>query len=585
MSQSPSYQTDTASASPESPKEGDFSLRQLYDNLKSLEEHETCDDQKDPIVNIIPDNYCSSLLNAQICVPQATDDLGKLYAGMLPQEQLIKSSHWAEPRCSSTSSIKQKLPVSPEFMEVRALDGRFITLVSSQTQTDWEWVEHCLFFSCQVQREIEDPQLLQAEETEDEKMSEKEHDIPCVGLPRLIAYKPEPKQIPCVQKVPEVASKQDVHFAQCDYCQQPCQPFKCCEQPENTTNLERLFCCEQAKQMRDLIMEERKKLIQKETVRKIDVNPHAPITSEEEREAVKEQARKRLRHLQLQRKPKKENLTKDLSCTEIKHKTSYRLSKEIPYTSDEPHIPQTEEETAGETKLKEVIKKFNKSGKCFLILCPDGTGNVLQSYPSGKAAIIISSAKAADFTYIILEDKEVAPSIKAIFTNRGHSTCYHPNGMIWLNLTPVGGLCFDETGDLKRRWKWFYFDPHVRNLPLKPLTFALGPHISVRIHTKERMYVTFTHQENSVRFNVGSKLELLCPESHDKLGQDVLERYIHTKSSEIYSLLGQMQTCMSHHSANLHNIKPHYRFIARTQKLSRQMKKEKSPEKIKAHGN
>lgn len=31
------------------------------------------------------------------------------------------------------------------------------------------------------------------------------------------------------------------------------------------------------------------------------------------------------------------------------------------------------------SQLKEVIKKFYKSGKCFLILCPDGTGNVL--YP------------------------------------------------------------------------------------------------------------------------------------------------------------------------------------------------------------
>lgn len=36
--------------------------------------------------------------------------------------------------------------------------------------------------------------------TEDEKMSEKEYDIPRVGLPRLIAYRPEPKQI--AQKVP-----------------------------------------------------------------------------------------------------------------------------------------------------------------------------------------------------------------------------------------------------------------------------------------------------------------------------------------------------------------------------------------------
>ncbi|KAM7380472.1 hypothetical protein PAMP_003765 [Pampus punctatissimus] len=96
MSPSPSYQRNTACASPESPKQGDsFFPQQLYDNLQSLEVHET--------------------------------------------------------------------PVLLEFTEVRTLDGRFITLVKTQTQTDWEWAEQRLSFSCQVQKEIEDPQLLQAE--------------------------------------------------------------------------------------------------------------------------------------------------------------------------------------------------------------------------------------------------------------------------------------------------------------------------------------------------------------------------------------------------------------------------------------
>ncbi|XP_054471510.1 glutamate-rich protein 6-like [Anoplopoma fimbria] len=579
MSQSPSYERESASASPESPKEGDFSPRQLYDNLKSLEEQETCDDQKDPLVKIITDNYSSSALNIQICAPLAANDLGKLCAGMLPQEQLIKKSHWREPRCFSTSPTEMEQPVSPEFMEVLALDGRFITLVRAQTQTDWEWVEQRISFSCQVQKEIEDPQLLQAEvEPEDAMMPKVEHDIPLVGPPRLIAYKPEPKQPPHVEKGPEVESKQTVLLAHCDYCQQLYQPFIQSELLENETNFEGLFCCEQAKQIRELIMREREKLAQKESDRKIDVNPHASVMSEEEREAAKAKAKERLRLFKLQRKPKKENVKIVTSHNEVKHKTSYSLAKEISNINDELHIPQQhiknmtdlftlQEETVDEPK------RFYKSGKCFLTLCPDGTGHVF--YPSGKAAIIISSAEAADFTYIILEDKDVAPSIKGIFTNKGHATCYHPNGMIWLNLTPVGGLCFSETGALRRRWNWLYgHDLHVRNLPFKPLTFALGPHMSVRIHSQERTYITFAYQQNSVHFNVGSKLELIYPESDDKPRQDVLKRYIQMKSSEIYALLGQIQTCMSHHSASMSNIKPHYCSIARTQQLSRQMEKE-----------
>lgn len=54
-----------------------------------------------------------------------------------------------------------------------------------------------------------------------------------------------------------------------------------------------LFCCEQAKKIRALILEEKEKLAQKESHRKIDVNPHAPVMSEKERKAAKEQARKR----------------------------------------------------------------------------------------------------------------------------------------------------------------------------------------------------------------------------------------------------------------------------------------------------
>lgn len=50
-----------------------------------------------------------------------------------------------------------------------------------------------------------------------------------------------------------------------------------------------LFCCEQARQMTELIVVVEGKLAQKESDRKIDVKPHAPVMSEEEeeREAAK----------------------------------------------------------------------------------------------------------------------------------------------------------------------------------------------------------------------------------------------------------------------------------------------------------
>lgn len=91
MSLTPSYQGETASASPESPGEGDFSSRQFYDKLKSLEEHETCDDKRGPIVNNVAGNYSSSPLKAQICASLVTNDLENICAGISSEEQNEKS--------------------------------------------------------------------------------------------------------------------------------------------------------------------------------------------------------------------------------------------------------------------------------------------------------------------------------------------------------------------------------------------------------------------------------------------------------------------------------------------------------------
>lgn len=69
MSQSQSFQRDTASASLESPKEGDFFFptTALWQPREPEGKHETCDDRKDADVNILPDNLsgfsfeCSNL--------------------------------------------------------------------------------------------------------------------------------------------------------------------------------------------------------------------------------------------------------------------------------------------------------------------------------------------------------------------------------------------------------------------------------------------------------------------------------------------------------------------------------------------
>uniref|UniRef100_A0A8C7W169 FAM194 C-terminal domain-containing protein n=2 Tax=Oncorhynchus mykiss TaxID=8022 RepID=A0A8C7W169_ONCMY len=511
------------------------------------------------------------------------------------------------PRSDSTTA---------EFIEVHVLDGRSITIVSASTQTDWEWVEQALTDSCQVQSEVERfepkassqtvPQSIvigpdsEIEETDMEKENEL-YGIPNVGPPSMLAYKPESKQPPVhFEKIPvlpisgssEAQSKLKIEFVLCDYCQQPCNPFIRREQLENNRDLELLFCCERAQKMRAFLLEEERALASMEMNRKIDVGPHPPFMNKHEKRAAKERAEQRLLEWELQKVLKKGNQNRFFSG-QIKT-ISYRLSNEVWTFREESHFPKMDIMNSsdiftlqGETDRQHrerrihLLLRFYPNGKPFITLYPDGTGNVF--YPSGNVAIIISSVEAADFTYIIMEDKDLEPNFEAMFTTRGQSTCYHPNGLIWVNLTQLGGSCCSETGALRRRWTWLDLEPHIQAPPFQPICLVLGSHVSLRIQSQERIYLTFSSHQSRVRFNVGSKLKLTHPEGLVMPGPDILQQHLQMKSLEIYTLLDRMQTCMAYqHSANPHNIKPQYSLVAQMQRLKRQMEKQSSPKNTKA---
>ncbi|XP_041699395.1 glutamate-rich protein 6-like [Coregonus clupeaformis] len=182
-----------------------------------------------------------------------------------------------------------------------------------------------------------------------------------------------------------------------------------------------------------------------------------------------------------------------------------------------------------------------------------------------------------------MEDKDFEPNLEAMFTTRGQSTCYHPNGLIWVNLTQLGGSCCSETGALRRRWNWLDLEHHIQAPPFQPICLVIGSHISLRIQSQERIYLTFSSRQSRARFNVGSKLKRTHTEDLVLPGPNILQQHLQMKSLEIYSLLDRMRTCMAYqHSANPHNIKPHYSLIAQMQRLKRQMEKQSSPKNTKA---
>ncbi|CAB1329090.1 unnamed protein product, partial [Coregonus sp. 'balchen'] len=530
----------------------------------------TCDNQKDPPLRLL---YPSLSDNVEILPTyMASDDIWKVWGN-------ITKTHASTPLSTDEKVINtppRSDSTTAEFIEVHALDGRAITIVSTRTQTDWEWAEQTLTDSCQVQSEVErfEPKAssqtaLQCEvigpdsenEEPDEEKEDESHGIP---------------NIPVVSSSGSSQSKRDTEFVLCDYCQQPCNPFIRREQLENNRDLELLFCCERAQKMREFLLEEERALAAVEVNRKIDVGPHPPFMNKHEKRAAKERAEQRLREWELQKVLNTGNQNRFFSG-QIKT-ISYRLSNEVWTIQEESRFPQMDVMDSSDIfTLQGEMDRQHRERVGFCI----NTIPVL--YPSGNVAIIISSVEAADFIYIIMEDKDFEPNLEAMFTTRGQSTCYHPNGLIWVNLTQLGGSCCSETGALRRRWNWLDLEHHIQAPPFQPICLVIGSHISLRIQSQERIYLTFSSRQSRARFNVGSKLKRTHTEDLVLPGPNILQQHLQMKSLEIYSLLDRMRTCMAYqHSANPHNIKPHYSLIAQMQRLKRQMEKQSSPKNTKA---
>ncbi|XP_041699577.2 uncharacterized protein LOC121536373 [Coregonus clupeaformis] len=299
----------------------------------------------------------------------ASDDIWKVCELDTTLRPLGKRGNITKTHASTPLSTDEKVINTPprsdsttaEFIEVHALDGRAITIVSTRTQTDWEWVEQTLTDSCQVQSEVErfEPKAssqtaLQCEvigpdsenEEPDEEKEDESHGIPNVGPPSLLAYKPESKQPPVhFEKIPVVSSsgssqsKRETDFVLCDYCQQPCNPFIRREQLENNRDLELLFCCERAQKMREFLLEEERALAAVEVNRKIDVGPHPPFMNKHEKRAAKERAEQRLREWELQKVLLNTGNQNRFFSGQIKT-ISYRLSNEVWTIQEESRFPQ-----------------------------------------------------------------------------------------------------------------------------------------------------------------------------------------------------------------------------------------------------
>ncbi|MBN3322232.1 ERIP6 protein, partial [Atractosteus spatula] len=514
---------------------------------------------------------------------------------------------------------RRSVSTSPQYIQGCTLDGRTFTAVCAKTQTDWDWVvksrsewsrrgpqavsSAALTDAAEGAPETEDDfQFVQFGEVESEShltkdsqscpeglvvnsLSESEdteirnlldgglYIFPEVGPPCLLAYKPESKQPPPNFDLDVGWSESEEELPACEFCQQVTAPVVPGEQ---------LFCCEAHQKLCEFILEEEEALSAAQAKRKIDVSPHPPFKSKQEKKAAKEKAAQKLREWELQRF--KNSMTQTRFFTKgLQTKTiAFRLSSENPAEQKQSHFPTEEVKDYSQLftlqpgeemrKSTHAVRKFYPGGQTFLTMFPDGTGQAF--YPSGRVAIMISSVNPADFTYIILEDCAIKPQIQAIFSTRGQSTCYRPNGMIWVNLNQLGGVCCSETGVPKRRWKWLDWDPHVHAPPFQPICMALNPHTGIRILSQEQIYITFAFRRNSVRFNVGARLRVEDPRGLKRSTPDILNEDLRTRTLEIYALLEKIQNSVKDpHCARSEKIPPQFSLSGQLHRLKEQLGK------------
>ncbi|KAM9378617.1 glutamate-rich protein 6 [Phaethornis superciliosus] len=411
--------------------------------------------------------------------------------------------------------------------------------------------------------------------------------LPSVGLPALLAFRPESSQ-----EHMEIQPKED-SAPRCEYCGSLLQPFPSfkdiCPQ-----DYESKFCCERNRDLYEFIVNERKKH-ESAWSHPSTVSPHQPHGTKESKLQPKEKTSQRYYGMTTEERQVAKELEAFLaeesaSVAERPNQPgtiSYQLSREPPSEEGWTLVPGSpaaapEEETLSNTITccdftpvgakavrNQLLEKYYKHGGKFLTMLPDGTVQLF--YPSGNLAIIVVREKS-HLVCIVQEDKKSMAAIQAVFTSSGRSTCYYPGGSVWITMNIQGGQYMDQAGSRVRRWMW----PNTITSPgphlsLSPIFISLNLHVGVRILGQDKITVSFLAMGQQAKFNVGTKVQplntiRLPPPAPASLSEE--ELLLLALRVRILWLLHKLHGCLSFPSYEQRDkIKPPAYLITQTLKL------------------
>nr|XP_021503307.1 glutamate-rich protein 6 [Meriones unguiculatus] len=321
-------------------------------------------------------------------------------------------------------------------------------------------------------------------------------------------------------------------------------------------------CCLQLQNLIDYINEEWQH-IQSPEMELISISPHVSQASEAERMKAKERALQRKQEREMARQlammpvepiipvfeeePKHvRTISYLLSALQkkvsIKHSTDIQISNFSITCCDS-------RKTGGKEMKKEFLEKCYKHGSKFLTSFPDGTTQIL--YPSGNLAIIQVPNKVDGFTCIVQEDSPTSPAILALLDSSGKSSCYHPNGNVWVYINLLGGQYSDQDGNRIRTWNWASSMPTSSYVSFKPVFLALNRYIGIRIIEQDKVFINFLAMGQQARISVGTKVMLHNPEEIPALrflsGEDLL---LFANLIKIRRLFHKMEGCLNFPSSH-----------------------------------
>ncbi|XP_067146534.1 glutamate-rich protein 6B [Apteryx mantelli] len=411
-------------------------------------------------------------------------------------------------------------------------------------------------------------------ETEKEAAAEEGEENNQTGLYEQALY--EPVDFAQRSSRPESEDEKNIlteESAKCKFCSGPEKPVPTVvdlkEQPH-----ENFFCCRSYKEIFDNVIQEL--MSEDEIEKEIDIAPYPHHSQTELRCDIKAELlslaikaaygdKLRSRHLHCFRLSKEgfENY-REIFQRYLRSaawgKISFILSEENEYTVRPQTAPSKKHRPTSappEDLLKldrdfvaehlkychslEPVTRYYPDGQTFLLLLPDGTGQVY--YPSGNMAVLITHTKGTQFTYFILKDNRYT-GIRAFFANHSCAACCHPNGHIWVALDLCTGICFYQEGTSQKRWNWWDFSPHIHSPPFQSIFMKLNSHTTIKIVAQYQICLTFINHRDHIHFNMGARLKSKDPETRHllKWPESEEELFLQSKKIQLRSLLLKIQT-------------------------------------------